>query len=124
MRRVYICSPLGASTEEGIRANMLRARGYAKSVADITNARTYAPHAWLPEMLDDREREERELAIRMNSLLLMYCDALCICGGVVSPGMRAEIESSVSVRSIYHFGTDEQYQAVQDALPGVKINQI
>ena len=88
----YICSPLGAPTQEGIRANMMRARKYMEMVSVRYNCRAIAPHAILPEYLDDRIPEERELGRKFGMDLLKICKKMVVCGTVISNGMRAEIE--------------------------------
>lgn len=51
--RAYICSPLTAPTKAEMRQNMLRARKYMQEIKKRYGYRTYAPHAYLPELLDD-----------------------------------------------------------------------
>lgn len=56
---VYICSPLRASTEEGIKRNMEKAKDYMDFVSKRYGCRAVAPHAYLPQFLDDYTPEER-----------------------------------------------------------------
>ena len=60
---VYICSPLSASTKEGIRQNMEKAAHYARLVSGTFGCRAIAPHSFLPEYLDDNIPEEREAGL-------------------------------------------------------------
>lgn len=90
-QRLYICSPLSAPTGPGIRRNMLCARQYMELVAGHYGCRAVAPHAYLPELLDDQIPAERELALSFGKQLLYLCDALVICGDVISKGMAGEI---------------------------------
>ena len=60
---VYICSPLSAPTANEIRANMELARSYMQLVSKVFRCRAVAPHAYLPELLDDRVLWVRELGI-------------------------------------------------------------
>ena len=87
----YVCSPLGAPTKEEIRANMLKARKYMEWVSKRYNCRAIAPHAILPEYLDDHNPEERELGLKFGMDLLTICKKLVVCGNSISSGMCAEI---------------------------------
>ena len=89
---VYICSPLGADTPEGVKQNMLRAKEQMKVVSKIYNCRAMAPHAILPEYLDDHNPEERALGLKFGLDLLKICKLMVVCGDVISDGMRREIE--------------------------------
>lgn len=89
---VYICSPLSADTAEGVKLNMLRAREQMKVVSEIYNCRAIAPHAILPEYLDDHNPDERALGLKFGLDLLKLCKLMVVCGDVISDGMRHEIE--------------------------------
>ena len=89
---VYVCSPLGADTPEQVRANMLRARMYMDTVSKRYNCRAIAPHAILPEYLDDHIPEERALCLNFGLELLKLCKKMVVCGTVISCGMKKEIE--------------------------------
>lgn len=102
----YICSPLSAPTGEGIRRNMLRARGYMELVTRQFGCRAVAPHAYLPELLDDRNPRERELGLQFGMALLDLCDGIIVCGEEISSGMRKEIrtarEKQLPVYFLFH----------------------
>ena len=91
---IYICSPLRGETNEIIRENMMKTREYI----DIINrclapkVRSVAPHAYLPEMLDDNDPTQRELALDFGLKLLSLCDTMIVVGDRISEGMRGEIE--------------------------------
>ena len=89
---VYICSPLSAPTEEGIRENMYKARMYMEQMSALLGCRTIAPHAFLPEYLDDNIPEERRIGLQFGLSLLEICKGIVICGNIISNGMKAEIE--------------------------------
>jgi len=91
---VYICSPLRADTAEGVRLNMLKAREQMEVVSKIYNCRAIAPHAILPEYLDDHNPEERALGLKFGLDLLKLCKFMVVCGDVISDGMRREIEAA------------------------------
>ncbi len=94
----YICSPCHAGTKQGIRQNMLAARKYCEIAADCMNIKAIAPHAWLPEMLDDLIPEQRELAIGFGCDLLSLCDIVLVCGNRLSSGMINEIKLAASLK--------------------------
>jgi len=89
---VYICSPLSAPTEQGIRKNMEKAAYYAGLVSDVTGCRAIAPHSFLPEYLDDNIPEEREAALAFGLSILKLSKAVIVCGNRISSGMRGEIK--------------------------------
>ena len=89
---VYICSPLSADTAEGVRLNMLKTREQMEVVSEIYNCRAIAPHAILPEYLDDHNPEERALGLKFGLDLLKLCKLMVVCGDVISDGMRRELE--------------------------------
>lgn len=88
---VYICSPLSAPTEQGIRMNMEKAAYYAGLVSGVTGCRAIAPHSFLPEYLDDSIPEEREAALAFGLSILKLSKAVIVCGNRISSGMRGEI---------------------------------
>ena len=89
---VYICSPLSAPTEQGIRKNMEKAAYYAGLVSGVTGCRAIAPHSFLPEYLDDNIPEEREAALAFGLSILKLSKAVIVCGNRISSGMRGEIK--------------------------------
>lgn len=93
-KKAYICSPLSAPTEEGIRSNMEDAKNYMAMMHALYHCRTIASHVYLPLMLDDSITEEREAALRIGMELLKLCDVLIICGKHVSKGMHSEIKAA------------------------------
>lgn len=95
-KKAYISSPLSAPTQEGIRSNMLLAREHMEAIAKRYGYRTYAPHAYLPEFLDDHQPEERALALSFSMELLKCCQILIVCGNRISKGMCGEICAAVS----------------------------
>lgn len=89
---VYICSPLSAPTEQGIRKNMEKAAYYAGLISGVTGCRAIAPHSFLPEYLDDNIPEEREAALDFGLSILKLSKAVIVCGNRISSGMRGEIK--------------------------------
>lgn len=117
MKKIYVCSPLNAPTQKGIRENMLKAREYIRIIEDsFPGVKCYAPHAWLPEMLDDNDTADRKLALDFGIQMLRKCEALFICGNRISDGMANEIKLANNWGiSVYTFGTDPML--VFDRLP-------
>ncbi len=89
---VYICSPLSAPTEQGIRKNMEKASYYANLVSNFIGCRAIAPHSFLPEYLDDNVPEEREAALDFGLSVLRLSKAIIVCGSRISSGMKGEIK--------------------------------
>ena len=81
---VYICSPLRADTAEEMRLNILKAREQMEVVSEIYNCRAIAPHAILPDYLDDNNPEERALGLKFGLDLLKLCKLVVVCGDVWS----------------------------------------
>lgn len=91
-RKIYICSPFSAETDERKDFHIWIARNIAKCVmrrGDIP----VAPHLYYPQLLDDGKLEDRELALELGKLLLEECDIMMICklNGRTSSGMVQEI---------------------------------
>ena len=94
--KAYICSPLSAPTAEGIRRNMEAARWYMQTVSKLWNCRAVAPHAYLPVFLDDKDEQERQLALSFGLSYLDTCDRLVICGSRITKGMLGEIHHAAA----------------------------
>lgn len=108
--RAYICSPLTAPTKAEMRQNMLRARKYMQEIKKRYGYRTYAPHAYLPELLDDHIPEERALALSFGMELLKHCQLLIICEKNMSRGMYAEFEAALQHGlDVYACDVDKDY---------------
>lgn len=94
----YICSPLSAATPEGIRENMLKARCYMELINRRFSCRAIAPHAYLPELLDDENPRERKLGIEFGLTLLSWCRGMIVCGSKISSGMKTEIQKALEMQ--------------------------
>ena len=77
-KKAYICSPLSAPNPEGMQHNMELAKYYLMQMKRLYHCRTFASHAHLPLMLDDRIPEERETAMQIGALMLDLCEVLII----------------------------------------------
>lgn len=118
-RPIYICSPLSADTREGMLHNMQMARAYVNEVSAELNHRAIAPHAWLPEILDDTVPEERALAMVFDMEILTLCGTLLICHPTVTKGMAAEIAFAEQhgIAIFIHPGPGKYYPARR--IPGI-----
>ncbi|MFR2825137.1 MAG: hypothetical protein ACLTCQ_11790 [Enterocloster bolteae] len=65
-----------------------------ESISQSFSCRAIAPHAYLPELLDDQSQRERSLGLAIGQVLLSWCDGLIVCGDVISSGMKKEIEAA------------------------------
>ena len=94
--KLYVCSPLSAPTQEGIKANMHRAQQYMIEVSELYGCRAIAPHGYLPYLLDDHQANERAMAIAFDEKLLFLCDAIVVCGNHITRGMAEEIRHATA----------------------------
>lgn len=113
MTRAYICLPLFANTKEEMRENMLQARFYMKLFAEAYGYRTYAPHAYLPELLDDKNKKERAIALSFGRNLLKLCQIVVICGEKISEGMKQEIALAFQLGKKIYYWKDFSYMELQ-----------
>lgn len=95
-KKVYVASPLRAPTRSDVRKNM----NYALRVVEMIrlkrpDIRAYAPHGYLPDMLDDNFQDERELALTIGRMVLSSCDTIFVCGDRISAGMKEEINVAI-----------------------------
>ena len=96
-KMVYICSPFRADDDAGMRRNMHRAKMYEDLFSSILGAKCVAPHAHLPNLLDEHNAAHRELGLDFGLKLLELCDLVLVCGKRISRGMRAEIFKAQSL---------------------------
>lgn len=94
---VYICSPLSALTHKEIKNNMVNASYYRWFIAVEFGGRPIAPHSFLPDYLDDHIPEERQVALEFGLAVLKLCNALVVCGDVISTGMVGEIRKAATL---------------------------
>ncbi|WP_242838688.1 DUF4406 domain-containing protein [Eubacterium sp. AB3007] len=103
---VYICSPLSGDVE----GNMEKVRRYCRFALE-QGMIPLAPQLMYPQFMDDRDLEERNLAIYMDMVLMGKCRELWVFGEVISEGMRIEITRAKKRRQpIRYF--NEQCQEV------------
>jgi hypothetical protein len=88
---IYVCSPLRAPTWEAMQRNKEKAAEYARFLKEKFHCRAIAPHAILPDYLDDNNPQERQVAVEFDLSLVKIAKALVVCGNQISSGMKAEI---------------------------------
>ena len=91
MEKVYVCSPCRADTKEAVKRNMEDALYYVELLQATKHVKAYAPHAYLPPMLDDNDEVDRDLANKICIDILRECSAIYVFGKVLSEGMRREV---------------------------------
>ena len=96
--KYYICSPCRGNCAQELEQNMLAARFYCWHSAALLHGTARAPHALLPQILNDAVPAERALALRFGLELLELSDCVCICGNRITNGMRGEIEYAAKLR--------------------------
>ena len=94
MKKIFICSPLRASTSKGIKINQLKAQKYAKEVYSKGCLPIFT-HIYLdlfaPELKDDNPVQRKKI-INLGFELLKDCNEMWIFGNIISKGMKQEIE--------------------------------
>ena len=94
---VYVASPLRASTAHEVDTNKQKAKRYMETLNNLfaerdVPFRAVAPHAYLPEILDDNCLLQRHLALEFGRNLLAICSALVVFSADgISEGMQYEI---------------------------------
>lgn len=122
-RKAYICSPLSAPTPDGIRRNMEAARWHMRVVSERLDCRAVAPHAYLPEFLDDHNEQEREMALAFGLAYLDTCDILVICGSRITHGILGEILHAAK-RGMPILWIKEEYSPRAESLGGSDYKKI
>lgn len=95
MNYIYVASPLGAETYEGIQENICRAVWYCKRVWRNQQSIPVAPHIYFPRFLDDMNAADRAVGTCEGMKLLAQCDEVYAFAEDfthASSGMKAEIE--------------------------------
>ncbi len=95
---IFICSPLAGNIER----NRENARTYCR-FAMKQGVIPFAPHLLFTQFLDERAEEERILGMSYGLAVLDRCDGLWAFGGLVSRGMRAEIDRAKRRRLLVRY---------------------
>lgn len=91
MKKIFICSPYRGKNAAERQRNIKYAKAIAREVA-LAGGAPYVPHLYLTEILDDKNRRERELGIKSGLAFLDDCDEVVVGAYYgISDGMRTEI---------------------------------
>lgn len=93
MKRVFICSPYHGDVENNLKA----ARKYTKMVV-VAGYCPFAPHLFFPQILDDKDPEERMKGITLGVEQMKVCDEVWVFGTYISKGMGYELEKAKELR--------------------------
>ena len=93
MEKVYIISRYSADTRKERRFNREVARYFCRKILR-EGKRPVAPHLYYTQFCDDDDPGERALGLELAIKDLDECDSFfrVIIGGVISAGMRGEVE--------------------------------
>jgi hypothetical protein len=94
MKRIFVCSPYSGD----VTANVKFAQEACLDVIRTGNA-PYAPHLYLPQILDDNNEEERNTGINSGIAFLEMCDEVWVYlpkDTNISRGMRKEISIAIA----------------------------
>lgn len=93
-KKVYIISQYRGRTAWDVEFHKKVARHFAKQIIYENNV-PVAPHLFYTQFLDDNKEAERSIGLTCGLLDLMECDEffLIIVDGVISDGMKEEIEA-------------------------------
>lgn len=98
---VYICSPFSGNVER----NAENARRYCRFAVD-SGYIPLAPHLLFPQFMNDKDTDERRLALFMDIALLSKCAQLWVFGGNITKGMEIEIEKAKYKRQPIRYFTE------------------
>ena len=87
-RKIYVASRYAGDVDANVRA----AIAYCRKVID-KGYMPIASHLMYPAILDDNNKDERELGLMFGLALLALCDEVWVFGAI-SPGMAQEIEEA------------------------------
>ena len=95
---VYICSPYKGDVE----ANTKKARAFCRYALDNGQI-PLAPHLMFPQFMKDADKEERELALFMDIVLMGKCDEVWVLAERISSGMQLEIDKATKRRQTVRY---------------------
>ena len=104
---VYICAPFSGDIKE----NTKKAAAFAKYAYD-NGCIPLTPHLLFPFM-DDRNKEERALALHMDIVLMGKCKEVWVLAERITEGMRAEIAKAKSRRQTVRYFTSDFMEVEQ-----------
>lgn len=93
MKKIYICSRFEGEKEKHKQlARIYCLMAWGKGFFPI------APHLYLPQFLDDGNKEQREAALQLGLKALEQCSEIWVFGQCVSEGMRREIKQAEALK--------------------------
>lgn len=95
---VYICSPYSGDMEDNVK----KARNFCRFALE-KNCIPIAPHLMFPQFMDDRNPQDRELALFMDIVLMGKCAEVWVLGNTISSGMAKEIEKAKKRRQTVRY---------------------
>lgn len=103
-RKVYVVSKYAGN----VKKNVEDAKRYCK-LAIRAGRIPIASHLLYPQILDDKDPEQRKLGLLFGQALLAICDEIWVCGTEYSSGMQAEIAEAkrLNKQIVYYKGKDE-----------------
>lgn len=103
MSVVYLLHPVSAPTVEGVKANLDKAKRWAKWLMKVRpNDVILASWMLYVECLDDKDPEQRRRGIRDSCRVIRsgYVTEVAAAGGVVTSGMEEEMTVASDMRLI------------------------
>lgn len=95
--RVFVCSPFSPSNGKTIEENKELARLMCRRLV-LAGHHPFAPHLYLPDLLDDNDEAERDLGMGSGMEFLKVCSAIVVPEGVEpTRGMKQEIALAKSL---------------------------
>ncbi len=90
----YMAHPLNAATPDGVELNRSRAVEWGAWLADTFDVAVAADWIWL-SLAWDETPENRARGLEIDKATIERCNAIVLCGGRLSSGMRIELEHAV-----------------------------
>ncbi len=106
MKLVYICSRYKPDENHSVGFHRAVA---ASACRTIVNENIYnvpiAPHLYFPQFMNDENPVERNAALAYGKHILNHCDCMkvIVVDGIISEGMKAEIEQAEGKIPIDYF---------------------
>lgn len=94
MRLWYLAHPLSSPTAEGFDLNRGRAVQWGAWLAETFDVAIAADWIWLSLAWEETD-ENRARGLDIDKATIERCDAIVLCGGRLSNGMRVELEHAV-----------------------------
>ena len=108
MKLVYICSRYKPDEKHSVEFHKAVAATACRAViSENMDCVPIAPHLYLPQFMNDEEPVERRLALTYGKHILEQCQVMkvIVVDGIISEGMKAEIEQAEGRIPIDYFHT-------------------